>query len=58
MDMNETELLADLRHANPGNPGTTFEVFFKTLKDIVDEHAAADDRRHGTACMSMFLSIR
>ena len=43
---------------NKGCPGDTFKVFFEELEKIVEQHTAADDRRHGVAHMSNYLSVR
>ena len=51
-------LVADLRHLNPGRSGGTFDVFFQHMATVIEEVTAADDRRHGTAHMSEWLSMR
>ena len=56
--MDDPDLIIDLRHLNQGRPGDTFNVFFRELELVVDEMTAADDRRHGVAHMSEFLSVK
>ena len=58
IDTNDPDLIMDLRHLNSGRPGDTFKVFFDELIKYVDEITAADERRHGVAHMSEFLSLR
>lgn len=53
----EPDMILDLRHLNPGRPSGTFEVFYKKLEGIIEEWTAADERRHGVAHMSQFLSV-
>lgn len=55
--MEDEDLVLDLRHLNKGRPADTFKVFFEALEKLVDEITAADDRQHGVAHMSEFLSI-
>ncbi|XP_066934138.1 uncharacterized protein [Clytia hemisphaerica] len=57
IETEDPDLIIDMRHLNKGRPGNTFEVFFTELEAIVEELTAADDRRHGVAHMSQFLSI-
>ena len=58
ISLGHTDLIADLRHTNPGRPNTKFDVFFEKLGEIVEDITAADDRRHGQAHLSEFISIR
>ena len=58
LDTNDPDLIVDLRHLNSGRPGDTFQVFFDELAKYVEEITAADERRHGVAHMSEFLSLR
>ena len=51
-------LLADMRHLNPGRPTGQFDTFFQKMIGIIEEKTAADDRRHGEAHLSEWLSIR
>ena len=51
-------LVADLRHLNPGRPGGAFDVFFEEMEKVIEEVTDADDRRHGTAHMSQWLSMK
>ena len=51
------EMIVDLRHLNQGRPGDTFKEFFSVLNGITDEWVAADERRHGVAHMSQFISV-
>ena len=50
-------LLADLRHVNPGRPSGTYDQFFEVLGDLVEGITAADERRHGMAHLSEFISL-
>lgn len=58
ISLGNTNLLADLRHANPGRPNTRFDTFFEKLGGIIEDFSAADDRRHGHAHLSEFISLR
>ena len=58
IETEDPDLIIDLRHLNNGRPGDTFDVFFKQLALLVEQLTAADDRRHGIAHMSEFISIR
>ena len=58
IETDDPDLIIDLRHLNEGRPGNTFAVFFRELELVVEEVTAADDRRHGIAHMSEFLSIK
>ncbi|XP_041378644.1 uncharacterized protein LOC121390784 [Gigantopelta aegis] len=55
--LGETGLIKDLRSLNPGRPSNVYDTFFDALAGIVENIAAADDRRHGTAHMSEFISL-
>ena len=48
----DPELITDLR------PSGTFDVFFGELEKIVEELTAADERRHGVAHLSHFISVK
>ena len=54
----ETGLMADMRHFNAGRPTGYFDVFFQELINQVEQMTAANDRRHGVAHMSEWLSLR
>ena len=41
-----------------GRPGDTFKVFFDTMETKIDEIFVADERRHGVAHLSYFISLR
>ena len=58
MFMGEAGLIDDLRHLNPGRPSGYFDVFFESLKRQIEAIIAADDRRHGIAHLSEWISIR
>ena len=58
MEMEDPDNICDLRHLNKGRPGDTFKLFFEKLENLVSSITAADDRRHGIAHMSEFISIR
>ena len=52
------ELSADLRHLSAGRPDQ-FDTFLAAAQEIIrDSFTAEDDRRHGVAHMSHFLSQR
>ena len=51
-------LVVDLQHLNKGRPGDNFKVFFDTMETKIDEISAADERRHGVAHLSNFISLR
>ncbi|XP_062616566.1 uncharacterized protein LOC134278262 [Saccostrea cucullata] len=57
ISLGHTDLIADLRHTNPGRPNTKFDVFFEKLQDALEDITAADDRRHGNAHLSEFISV-
>lgn len=57
ISLGHTDLIADLRHTNPGRPNTKFDVFFEKLQEVLENITAADDRRHGHAHLSEFISI-
>ncbi|XP_060552756.1 uncharacterized protein LOC132714041 [Ruditapes philippinarum] len=50
-------LVADLRTLNVGRPSHTFDVFFEQLQNIIENKTAVDDRRHGEAHLSEWLSL-
>ena len=58
IETDDPDLILDLKHLNKGRPGDTFTEFFKELAIQVEQITAVDDRRHGIAHMSEFLSIR
>ena len=55
---NDPELILDLRHLNQVRPADTFSVFFDTLTKQIEDLTAADERRHGIAHLSYFISVR
>lgn len=55
--MGNTCLIADLRHLNPGRPGNKYDTYFGVMGNIIEEITAADERRHGEAHLSEFLSL-
>ena len=55
--LGEHGLLADLRHLNPGRPSNRYDIFFETLEGLVEEVAAADDRRHASAHLTQWISL-
>ena len=57
MVQGEPGLIADMRHLNPGRPSDHFDVFFEKLIGHIESVTAADDRRHGEAHMSKFISL-
>ena len=49
----------DLRTTSKGRPGNTFDDFYACAqRKISEQYTAVDDRRHGVAHMSQFISIR
>ena len=56
--MEDPDIIYDLQHLSKGCPGDTFKLFFEKLENLVSSIMAADDRRHGIAHMSKFISIR
>ena len=50
------DLIYDLRQLNTGRV-PSFEKFFRELGKVVEEWAAADERRHGIMHMSEYLSL-
>lgn len=55
--LGEPGIIVDLRTLNSGRPGDNFEEFFSKMEEAVNEVTAADDRRHGTAHLSQWLSL-
>ena len=51
-------LVADLRSLNPGRPGGTYDLLFEKMSDYLNELTSCDDRRHGGAHMSQWLSLQ
>ena len=58
IELEDADLVINLRHLNKERPGDTFDVFFKKLANMVNQITAAEDRRHGVSHMSEFWSIR
>ena len=57
MFLGASGLIADLRSLNPGRPGGTFDTYFKHVEEVLESYTAANERRHGTAHMSQWLSL-
>lgn len=55
--LGNTGLIADLRALNPGRPSGQYDTFFNVLSGLVENIAAADDRRHGATHLSEFISL-
>lgn len=55
--LGESGIIVDLRTLNSGRPGDNFEEFFSKMEEAVNEVTPADDRRHGTAHLSQWLSL-
>ena len=51
------DLVLDLRHLNKWRTSQTFKQFFDIANEMIQEWAGADERRHGVAHMSQFISI-
>ena len=58
MLLGATGLVADLRSLNSGRPDGSFDVFFEKMSEHLNEITSCDDRRHGSAHMSQWLSIQ
>ena len=58
MEMEDPDIICDLRHLNKGCPGDTFKLFFEKLENLVSSITAADNRHRGIAHMSEFISTR
>ena len=56
MNGESPDLIYDLRQLNTGRV-PSFEFFFRELGKVVEEWAAADERRHGIMHMSKYLSL-
>ena len=56
--LGNTGLVRDLRSLNPGRPSGHFDVFFEALAGQIDNLSAADDRRHGVAHLSEYISLQ
>ncbi|CAC5376627.1 unnamed protein product [Mytilus coruscus] len=54
----DSDLVTDLRHINPGRLGDTFNEFFENLHQKVEQMVAADERRHNVEHMATYLSVR
>ena len=55
--LGETGLVADLRELNAGQPSTKFDTFFEKLEEVIDSITAPDERRHGEAHLSEWISL-
>ena len=51
------EVAVDLRHVNTGRP-EVYNDFFALAEQVIQDWIAEDDRRHGVAHLSKFMSIR
>ena len=58
MKKTSTGLLSDMRHFNQGCPSGQFDIFFEKLMAHIEDRTAANDRRHGQAHMSEWLSLK
>lgn len=56
--LGNTELVADLRSLNAGRPSDKYDTFFEKLEEEVEKVTAADDRRHGEAHLSNWISLQ
>ena len=56
--MEDPNLVLDLRTENKGRPANKYDEFFDAAQKLINEMTAEDERRHGVAHMSAFLSIR
>lgn len=50
--------MADLRSLNVGRPSDKYDTFFEKLEDEVEKVTAADDRHHGEAHLSNWISLQ
>ena len=53
----DPNLVVDLRLLNKSQPNDIFKVFFEALEKRFEEIVVADDRRHGIAHLSHFISV-
>lgn len=56
--LGNTELVADLRSLNAGRLSDKYDTFFEKLEEEVEKMTAADDRRHGEANLSNWISLQ
>lgn len=56
--LGNTELVADLRSLNAGRLSDKYDTFFEKLEEEVEKMTAADDRRHGEAHLSNWISLQ
>ena len=54
----DPNLVVDLRHLSKGRLGDTFKVFLDAMEIKMYEISTADERRHGVANLSNFISLR
>ena len=57
ISLGHSGLVTDLRNLNPGRPNNKYDKFFENMAGIVEDITAADDRRHGEAHLSEFISL-
>ena len=58
VEMDDPDILYDLRYRNKDRPGDTCKRFFEKLENLVSSIMAADNSCHGIAHMREFISIR
>ena len=51
------QISVDLRHMNSGRP-EVYDAFYNVAAGVLQDWMAEDDRRHGVAHLSQFISIR
>ena len=57
ISLGETGLVADMRELNTGK-SVKFDTFFQKLEEVVEGVTAVDDRRHGEAHLSRWISLK
>ena len=55
--LGKQNLILDLRALNPGRPNYKFHTFFDQLSKEVEQITVADERCHGMAHLSEFISL-
>lgn len=59
IDMEDPDVIPDLRHLNNSNASTTYELFWNACDHFLNEETATDERRHGVITyMAHAISIR
>ena len=56
-DLEDEDIVIDLRHLNQGRPKDLYKPYFEIMLKKVNDKMAADDRRHGIEHMDQFTGI-